>query len=67
MGETKENSIIERWWLSNARMTVGVSVTNLVIMNAAPIVRVFIGQPFTNLLRWMKPDQKVLLNDASRN
>jgi hypothetical protein len=58
---------MDKWWLSSPRMTVGVKVSNGLIVEAAPIVRVFIGQSFTNLLRWMKPDQKVLLNDAPRD
>ena len=41
------------WWLSNRRMTVKVVVRDLKIVDAAPIVRKFIGQPFSNLVNWM--------------
>ena len=42
------------WWLSNRRMTVKVVVGDKTIVDAAPIVRKFIGQPFQNLVGWMK-------------
>lgn len=42
------------WWLSNQRMTVKVVLRDRVIIDAAPIVRKFIGQPFQNLVGWMK-------------
>ena len=42
------------WWLSSNRMTISVSVDrNETIVDAAPIVRKFIGQPLQNLIRWM--------------
>lgn len=41
------------YWLSSSRMTVGVKVENGIIVDAAPIVRKFVGQPVDNLKRWM--------------
>jgi len=41
------------WWLSNRKMTVKVVVRDLKIVGGAPIIRKFIGQPFSNLVRWM--------------
>lgn len=43
------------YYLSSPRMTIYV-VTDLkgVIMQAAPIARRFVGQPLSNLRRWMK-------------
>ena len=42
------------WWLSSETMTVQVDEENDVVVDAAPIVRKFIGQPMINLVRWMK-------------
>lgn len=44
-----------RWvWVSNPRMTVAVRLDEQGrIVESAPIVRKFIGQPFSNLFRWM--------------
>lgn len=44
---------MENWWLSNKKMTIGVKVDKGRIVDAAPIVRKFIGQPFQNLKTWM--------------
>jgi hypothetical protein len=44
----------EWWWLSCSRFTVGVEIKDGVIVDAAPIVRKFIGQPTRNLGRWMR-------------
>jgi hypothetical protein len=41
------------WWLTNQKMTVMVVVQNTKIIDAAPIVRKFIGQPFQNIVGWM--------------
>lgn len=42
------------WRLSNEQMTVRVITSSHgTIIDAAPIVRKFIGQPFDNLARWM--------------
>lgn len=43
------------YWLSTPRMTVAVRLNDSnVIVEAPPIVRKFIGQPSTNLGRWMR-------------
>ena len=39
-------------WLVGRRATVRVVVVDNVIVDAAPLVRRFIGQPLPNLLRW---------------
>jgi len=42
------------WWLSSLRMTVGVTTDDdNVIVDAAPVVRKFVGQPLGNLIGWM--------------
>jgi hypothetical protein len=47
------NDHIHKWRLSNEKMTVLVKTKNGIITEAAPIVRVFIGQPLDNLAVWM--------------
>ena len=43
------------WWLSTERMTVCVDVDAAgIIVAAPPIARKFIGQPSTNLGRWLR-------------
>lgn len=43
------------WWLSTERMTVCVDVDGRgIIVAAPPIARKFIGQPATNLGRWLR-------------
>lgn len=43
------------WWISSNKMTVGVVTTeDLIITQAAPIVRKFTGQYLGDLLRWME-------------
>lgn len=44
----------EWWWLSTEKMTVGVAIEEGLIVEAAPIVRRFIGQPSKNLGNWMR-------------
>lgn len=54
-------------WLSSQRrkFTVMVTVRDGVIVKAAPIVRVFLGQPIDNLLRWAAPVRvEVLAEEA---
>jgi len=41
------------WWLSNQKMTVRITVQGTEIVDASPIVRKFIGQPFQNVVGWM--------------
>lgn len=47
------NDHIHKWRLSNEKMTVLVKTKNGIITEAAPIVRVFVGQPLDNLAVWM--------------
>ena len=43
------------WYLSSKQMTVGVETDKTGrIVNSAPIVKKFIGQPLANLEVWMK-------------
>lgn len=43
------------WWLSTEKMTVCVDIDeNNIIINAAPIVKRFIGQPSKNLGNWLR-------------
>jgi len=44
----------ERYWLSNEQMTIGVKVRAGRIIETAPRVYVFKGQPIRNLLHWMR-------------
>ena len=52
-------------------MTFGVSTKSRakkeIIVDAAPIVRKFVGQPLTNLIKWMKKQGglKIHLYEAS--
>jgi hypothetical protein len=47
------NDHIHKWRLSNEKMTVLVKTKNGIITEAAPIIRVFVGQPLDNLAVWM--------------
>ena len=40
------------YWLSSRKMTIAVRV-EVVIVEAPPIARKFIGQPLENLVGWM--------------
>jgi hypothetical protein len=43
------------WWLSTEKMTICVDVDSRgTIVAAPPIARKFIGQPSTNLGRWLR-------------
>lgn len=43
------------WRLSNRKMTVRVETdSNRKIVDAAPVIRRFIGQHLNNLVRWMQ-------------
>lgn len=46
--------MMSKWWLSSRRMTVVVEEQGNLVVDAAPIVRKFIGQPLENLTRWMR-------------
>ena len=45
---------MKTWWFSSLRMTVKVATRDGVIVEAAPIVRKFIGQRGQDLVAWMK-------------
>jgi hypothetical protein len=45
---------MKRFWISCRIFTVKVNVEDGVIVQAAPIVRKFVGQPLANLLKWQK-------------
>jgi len=46
---------LKAYWLSSNKMTVIVEVNHRgIIVKAAPIVRKFLGQPISNLIKWMK-------------
>lgn len=42
-------------WLSSSKMTVAIAVdlSSKLITDGPPIVRKFLGQPASNLIRWM--------------
>ena len=43
------------YWLSSKKMTISVDVDDKnIIKQGAPIIKVFKGQPLTNLINWMK-------------
>ena len=45
---------MQTWWLTNASMTVRVTVNERgIVVDAAPVVRRFTGQPFRSLCVWM--------------
>ena len=44
------------WWVSCPQFTVWARTSNGIILDSAPIVRRFIGQPLTNLIRWKNCD-----------
>lgn len=46
--------IDKNWWVSSEKMTFGVKTVDNIITDAAPIGKKFIGQHFINLLKWMK-------------
>lgn len=61
--------MMKTWWLSNIAMTVKVVVDHRgIIVDAAPIVRKFVGQPFENVCKWMNKRsgmQRVLLTPTA--
>lgn len=51
------------WWLSNKQLTIKVEIDdNSNIKTAAPVVYKFIGQPLSNLIRWMNSMGKTEVN-----
>lgn len=45
-----------RYGRLKSAITVQVNVRDGVIVWGAPVIYKFMGQPFSNLLRWMEPD-----------
>lgn len=45
---------LEKWWVSCRIFTVQVNVRGGVVVEAAPIVSKFLGQPFWRLQSWAK-------------
>ena len=41
-------------WLSSERMTIGVDVRDGVVVRTPPIARIFVGQKYELLRRWME-------------
>ena len=51
----ERTAAMRTYWLSSRKMTVSVDVDAAnTIVDCAPIVRVFKGQPLQNLVNWMK-------------
>lgn len=46
------------WWVSCPQFTVWVQTSNGIILDSAPIVHRFIGQPLRNLIRWKNCELK---------
>ena len=46
--------MVDQYWLSCPFMTIWVMVHGSTIIDTAPIARRFIGQPFSNIIRWAK-------------
>lgn len=46
--------IDQNWWISSHKMTIGVTTVDNIIIDAAPIVKKFIGQHLVKLLKWMQ-------------
>jgi len=44
----------KQFWITCPKFTVQVDVVKGKIVTAAPLVRVFIGQPLDNLLKWAR-------------
>lgn len=43
---------MDKYWLVGRKATVRVLVRNGIVVEAAPLVRVFVGQPFWKLRDW---------------
>jgi len=45
---------VKRYWVSSKKMTFEVVVDDReIVVDVAPIARKFLGQPFSNLRRWL--------------
>jgi len=51
---SKFPSVICHYRVSNEKLSVLVKIRNGKIIDAAPVVQVFIGQPLDNLAAWMR-------------
>ena len=45
--------MIKKYWLSCRMATVYVETENDVIVDIAPIFKIFLRQPFSNLVEWL--------------
>ena len=43
-----------RLWISTPKFTAAVTAQNNYVVEAAPILRKFVGQPWINLQRWFR-------------
>ena len=57
----------EKWfWVSNPLFTVAVIVNDKgIIVDGPPRVRVFVGQPLTNLVGWKRGTTIIELNELN--
>ena len=44
--------MIDKYWLVSRKATVRVIVRDGIVIEAAPLVRVFVGQPYWKLRDW---------------
>ena len=53
--QQKSTQNMTEWWFSSEKMTVWVKTgKHGIIIDGAPIIKKFSGQPLENLERWMK-------------
>lgn len=52
--KTYIHRVDQNWWISSNKMTFSVATVDNVIIDAAPIARKFIGRHLVKLLKWMK-------------
>ena len=55
------------YWVSSSRGTCWVEVKDGTITNTANLWRKFIGQPFSNLTRWLRDAKVVQIGNGGRN
>jgi len=54
MANGSAGSVVMAWyWLSTKKITVGIEVRDGIVVHGPPIVRRFVGQPASNLRRWL--------------
>lgn len=54
-----------RVWLSSRKLTVGVTVVDGIVVDAAPVVRGFIGRRLEILAGWMRRQGELRIHDLS--